>query len=328
MGKRNLWFTRRGKEVRGPFPAGMITRHILLGRLLETDELSFDQRDWKPVIHFTELYPEVMMLDQDDAENREKLRIAQMREDERQSGDRRSMYDEVKDDSDDIRYKRSGDERRDGETIDALRHREIKTDFRKTQDKDKPNYYFHITLVSVFLIAVVALAAIYSPKRGISINNCSSDAAPYVNWSNCYIEGMSLENEDLTGAQFRNSTINGADLRGARLVKSEFSYANLSNARLQAADLTGSVLIGATLRSANLSNTTLQGANLRFAIMHNTVLINADLRNTDLTHAMLNGADLNGAMLEGAILDKAIWTDNTVCAPESVGKCIPLTATP
>jgi hypothetical protein len=322
MAKKNLWYTRRKhKEVRGPFPAGMISRYILLGRILETDELSADQSDWKPVSYFPELYPEEMKLDLSDPENQERLRMARVREDERDAGDRRQ--DQVQS-GDKDRHQRSGKERRDDEPESLLRHREIRTRLLKSLGKNEERYYFRIALVILFILSVILLAVRYTPKQGIAINNCTNPPAPYVNWSNCRIEGMQLARQDLTGAQFRNSTLNGADLRGATLVDSEFSYANMSNARLSAADLSNADMVGATLRSANLSNAKLDHANLSFAILHNAMLVNADLRNADLTNAMLSGALLQGAKLDGAILDKAIWTDDTVCAPESVGKCIPV----
>lgn len=324
--KNNLWFTRRGNQVRGPYPAGMIRRYILLGRILETDELSADQSNWKIVTSYPNLYPEELTLDLNEPENRERLRLARLREDERKFGDRRDRYDGAPDDPDEMRHKRTGIERRDDEPMEALRHREIKTEFTESLTRANQNerYYVRILLVATFLISVVALAATYAPKRGIAINNCNSDAAPYVNWSNCRIDGMKLTDEELTGAQFRNSSLTSADLSRSKLKGAEFSYANMSNASMSNADLSDAVLVGTTLRSANLSYTKLHGANLRYAILHNSILIGADLSNADLTHAMLNGAYMEGVNLEGAILDKAIWTDNTVCAPESVGKCIPL----
>ena len=321
MTKKNLWYTRRDKEIRGPFPAGMITRYILLGRIIDTDEVSVDQADWKPVISFSELYPDEMKLDLSSPENEERLRLARLREDERNAGDRRqnrTLTDEY------ILQMRSGRERRDDEPEELLRHREIRTRFWKSQGKREERYAFRITLVVVFIVSVIILAVVYTPKQGIAINNCANPPAPYVNWSNCRIEGMQLATENLTGAQFRNSTINGADLRGAILADTEFSYANMSNARLLSTDLRNADMVGATLRSANLTDAKMIKANLSFAILQNAVLINADLRNANLTHAMLNGALLDGAKLEGAILDKAIWIDNTMCAPESVGKCIPM----
>lgn len=322
MVKKNLWYTRRGKEVRGPYPAGMITRYILLGRILDTDELSTDQSEWKPVLYYTELIPEEMKLDLNVPENQERLRLARVREDERSYGDRRQRRASSADDE--FRHKRSGRERRDDEPEELLRHREARARFLKSFSKRKEHYAFRITLVVVFIIGVIMLSVQYSPKPGVAINNCANPPAPHVNWSNCSIEGMQLATENLTGAQFRNSTINGADLRGAILSDAEFSYANMTNAKLVSADLSNADMVGATLRSANMTDAKLAKANLSFAILHNAVLTNADLRNANLTHAMLNGAVLNGVKLDGAILDKAIWTDNSVCAPQSIGKCIPV----
>jgi len=320
MAKKNLWYTRRDKEVRGPFPTGMITRHILLGRIIDTDELSEDQSNWKPLEFYPELYPEEMKLDLRVPENQERLRLARIREDERNYGDRRQNRAP----SDGELRLRSGKERRESEPEALLRHREIRSRVWKLHDKRKERYAFRIVLMVAFIVSVVGLAVKYSPRQGIAINNCTNPPAPYVNWSNCRIEGMRLATENLAGAQFRNSSINGADLRGATLTDTEFSYANMSNARLLSADLSNADMVGATLRSANLTNARLDKANLSFAILHNAVLVNADLRNANLTHAMLNGALLDGARLEGAILNEAIWTDNTVCAPQSVGQCIPV----
>lgn len=320
MTKSNLWFTRRGNEIRGPFPVGMITRYILLGRIVETDELSPNQFDWKPVTEFQELYPVEMTLDQNDSENVERLRIARLREDERQSGDRRNVPDAESE----FRHKRSGDERRDSETYETVRHREVKTGFRKLLDRPKERHDSIIALLIVFVSSVIWAGIHFSPERGVAINNCASSPAPHVNWSNCQLEGIKLTAMDLTGSQFRNSAINGADLRKAILVDTDFSYANLSGASVQNAVLTNANLVGTTLRNTNFAEASMTGANLEYAILHNANLANADLRNADFTHAMLNGAELKGARLDGAIFDKAIWSDNTVCAPESVGRCIPL----
>jgi len=41
-----IWYTRRGSEVKGPFPIGQIRRYVLLGRIRETDEVSTDGETW------------------------------------------------------------------------------------------------------------------------------------------------------------------------------------------------------------------------------------------------------------------------------------------
>lgn len=320
MVKKNLWYTRREKEVRGPFPAGMISRYILLGRILETDELSVDQVEWKPVEFYPELYPDEMKLDLTVPENQERLRLARVREDERSYGDRRQESSP----SHEYQRQRSGRERREDEPEDLLRHRALRSRLLHTPIKRKEHYAFRIMLVAVFLMTVISLAIVYTPKEGVPINNCANPPAPHVNWSNCRFEGKRLATENLVGAQFRNTSINGADLHGAKLAEAEFSYANMSNVKLLTADLHNADLVGATLRNANMTDAKLVNANLSFAILNNAVLVNADLRNANLSHAILNGAVIDGVKLDGAILDQAIWIDNSVCAPESIGLCIPL----
>lgn len=42
-------YLRRAGEVRGPFPAGLLARHLELGRLVPGDEVSEDRVTWWPV---------------------------------------------------------------------------------------------------------------------------------------------------------------------------------------------------------------------------------------------------------------------------------------
>ena len=93
MSNKQLWYTRRDKEIRGPFPPGLITRYILLGRIQESDELSTDQLSWQQVSCLPDLIPPQMKLDLSMPDNMEKLRIARMREDERETVDRRNKND-------------------------------------------------------------------------------------------------------------------------------------------------------------------------------------------------------------------------------------------
>lgn len=133
----------------------MITRHILLGRITETDQLSVDQNSWQNVSDLPELIPEEMKLDLSIHENREKLRIAKMREDERQATDRRSR--QGADYNSENIQKRSGVERRKSESTDVLRHREIKdqllASLREKERESKISRFVWLT----FILAVIAL---------------------------------------------------------------------------------------------------------------------------------------------------------------------------
>lgn len=96
------------------------------------------------------------------------------------------------------------------------------------------------------------------------------------------------------------------------LIMAQLPGASLSNAQLRSASL-----LSANLRSANLS-----GANMEFAMLSQADLGGANLAGADLRNAQLNGANLNGANLAGANLSQATWTDDSMCAEGSIGKCI------
>ena len=91
MQENQLWYTRRGSQVRGPFPAQQISRFILLGRIHDTDELSTDQHAWQKVTDVPILIPQEMQADLTQPEAHERLIIARMREDERSARDRRDL---------------------------------------------------------------------------------------------------------------------------------------------------------------------------------------------------------------------------------------------
>ena len=74
--QRQLWYTRRGDAVQGPFPAGQITRYIILGRVLLTDEVSVDQQTWVPISQVPEMIPELVQTDTGDPALRQRLQAA------------------------------------------------------------------------------------------------------------------------------------------------------------------------------------------------------------------------------------------------------------
>ena len=159
MTNNQLWYTRREKEIRGPFPAGLITRYILLGRIREDDQLSVDQLSWQLVNEVSELIPEELKLDLSLPENQEKLRIARLREDEREASDRRGK--QLTNDNETNLKQRSGMERRKTETDDVKRHREIKDQLLVSLRKKSRESYvsrfvwltFVLTLIAFFVFA-------------------------------------------------------------------------------------------------------------------------------------------------------------------------------
>jgi|GEM_PF-176064 len=318
-----LWYTRRGKEIRGPFPKKLISRYLLIGRVLETDEVSADQRIWQLVSALPELIPEEMKADLSVPENLEKLRLAQLREDERRYGDRRQLNGKELEEA--IRKRRSGKERRDSETLDTLRHRQIKTQTNQLIRAKKNSYRKPVLVLALVVGLVLGASLMLSPQpKQVAINNCKQDARPNVNWSNCRFEGLELTAADLRGATLQNTSLIAAQLHGANLSQAQMSYSNLLSADISNTNLSNAVLVGAVLRKSDLTAASLHGSDMSYAILQDANLSNADLRNANLAHAILTGANITNTNFYGAKLGNAIWLDNTICAPESIGRCVPL----
>lgn len=318
MQNKQRWYTRRDDQIRGPFPAPQISRFILLGRIHDTDELSTDQISWQKVSDVPILVPEELKADLSDPEAYETLMIARMREDERNARDRRDESEP----GDPMPERRSGDSGRRQDEEDAmLRHREIKTAIAEAAAQRKHHYFLRGVLATLFLVSIISAAWYFQPWQEQESADCNALAQPWVNWSNCLMDGVKLVSADLRGAHLRNANMSGADLRGAYLAGADIAYTNLVGANLSSAELTQAIMLGANMRNADLAGANLNNADLSYAILQGADLSNADLRESDLSNADLGGANLKTAKLDGAKFDHAIWLDGSVCAIGSVGQC-------
>ena len=297
-GEPRRLFVRRDGVVKGPYPAGQVSRYILLGRIVESDEISSDKTHWKRVGDTPELIPEAMR-NVATEEDRRRLELARMREDERLNPDRRRRT--AGDDGPD-RERRRGDRRR-AETTAAISHRAAQAEvLLQGRQAARKNLVLPTMLLALVAAAFIAAFLAYRPAAAPeSDRDCGAPAAPRINWSYCHMEGKLIGAADLVEADLSNAMLVGANLQGARLVRSKLSYANLGNADLSHADLRQADLAGAALHNANLSGSNLAGANL--------------------SYANLRGADLAGAKLARTILERAYWVDGRVCAVGSIGAC-------
>jgi uncharacterized protein YjbI with pentapeptide repeats len=327
MQSKQLWYTRRGNEVRGPFPAPQISRFILLGRIKESDELSSNQHDWQKVSDVPVLMPEELKSDLDDPANRERLLIARMREDERSSRQRRSEGNSDSDSESNSespaveRRQRDDNDRRKNEDEQLIRHREIKTAIAESAKQNKEHHFIRGVFATLLVAGLVGGAWYYQPWQKQDSADCNAPAQPWVNWSNCSMEGVRLVNTDLRGARMRNAKLAGSDFRGSQLGGADLAYTNMVGANLSEAQLSQASLVGANFRNADLSATNLNGANLAYAIFQDANLTGADLTGADLSNADLKGATITFAKIADAKLDKTIWVDGKVCAVGSVGNC-------
>lgn len=291
MKETQNWYVRRGKEVKGPFPAGLVSRYLLLGRISENEEVSRDRQEWSRVGDVSELVPEAMRAaraNPDDEEVLERLAAARRWADERRElkGAPSEVASERRTESSDEMALRSAHLAREDEfsTVPLVTRRDY-------------------LIIAFIVVGLVALAFLL-PSRDHPVGpQCAAPPSPHVNWSNCRLEGQQYANSNLAGAELRNVDLTGALLRAANLAGADLAYANLTLANLRGANLNHAELKGASLRQADLSNTNLTGADLSYA---------------DMRHVILDGA-----VLAGAKLDNALWSDGVVCLPGSVGTCKP-----
>lgn len=295
QGQRN-WYTRRGDQVNGPFPAGLISRYILLGRIRLDDELSTDRETWRPVSEVGELIPDVLEADANDSRAQERLKAARRWADERLK-DRRGERGEGPPAEG---SRRRASDRRQPEPSDILHHRVVKSS--RTLTGLSPSGQWGMAIVGGIAVFVAALLLFSEPASHTGKWDCTAAARPGVNWNDCQMPNTRLDKADLTGATLRNTNLQGASLRESRLKNSDLSFANLISANLANAHFNGATILGANFRDADLSN--------------------ADLQDADLSYANLSGADLTGANFSGTRLDNAIWVDRSVCAKGSLGRCI------
>ncbi|MEE9343489.1 MAG: pentapeptide repeat-containing protein [Gammaproteobacteria bacterium] len=292
-----FWYTKRESIVRGPYPAGQISRYILLGRIKTTDELSTNKEDWAPVFDCPEVIPDVMNLDSTD-ENLEHLILTKMYEDERKPGDRR---DRTPQPPAHILERRSGHERRKTESDLVLRHRKNKSRLNLKLPGAETSLS-GLVVFSLMIFSILLLVQINKQDSGQASPDCYAAPTAGVNWDNCNLASSRLNGANLQYALIRNARLDGSELSGVWLANSRLDYSNLNISDLKKSDLSFAVITGASFNGADLSHANLQGA--------------------DLSYANLAGAVIENTNFEGAILNQAIWVDRRICAPGSIGECL------
>jgi len=290
-----LWYTRNKNGVKGPFTIGMIQRFVLIGRLKQDDEVSYDKRDWQMIHQVPELIPEEMRnISSDD--DHQRLLQAQLREDERAKDRRRAELGE-------FQGRRNRNDRRQIEDVNTRIHREARSKIQDTyipQQKTRTPATIAILLIAGLLVMGL-FVYIETSKQNVLSPDCNSSPVAGVNWNHCQMEGVQLAGKNLQKAQFNNTNLTAANLTDSQLNDADLAYANLGLAKMRAANLSHAVLKGANLRNADCRN--------------------ANFNNADLSYADLRNADIDGAVFQNAILYKAIWIDGSLCLSETRGVC-------
>ncbi len=166
-GKNNdkrLWYIRGDNEVQGPFPSDTISRYLLIGRIEETDELSEDGKHWRQVTEYPELVPGVLRNIVTE-EDREKLLLARLREDERLADKRdNGQFGNQGGQTARRQPERRQGERRQPEPTEVLHHRMLKSELTKVySERTAKDFFLLIAVVIAFAIMIVALVLWYRP---------------------------------------------------------------------------------------------------------------------------------------------------------------------
>lgn len=158
----------------------------------------------------------------------------------------------------------------------------------------------------------IALMAFLLPAASALAADCTTPAAPGVDWQRCYMDGRNLSRHDLSGSRLRETSFQRANLAGADL-----SGVDGYRARFITTAMAGARLDRGIFAEADFTKADLAGASLKEADLRRTKFFRAILREADLTGAKMLGADLSNADLTGAR-----WTDGQrICGEGSIGQC-------
>lgn len=282
-GQEEKWYLRLHGEAVGPFPSFQISRYLLLQRLHHDDELSRDKLKWFTIKDVPEVWPD-RRLSAPGVSDLEKQRLQATRKWVEEHASLFVPLDDVHGVEEELLFE------------DEVYHPQ----HHESQTLPRPVAY---GLALLLAVAVVTIPFLLPEREMVDVPQCDVAPGPGVNWNNCQLERQRLENANLQGAHLRNVDLSASVLRAANLSSADLAYANLSRSNLRGANLAGAMLTGASLRNSDLQS--------------------ANLNNADLSYADLSGARLSGARLEGALLGNAIVDEQTICMPESVGRCIP-----
>ncbi len=289
-----LWYLKRDNQISGPFPAGLISRHILLGRIYKHDELSSDRKEWFPALEIKILQPESFSDEQP-----ERMAATKRWNDERIQKDRRQNENPEKKAAHANRVKQDRRVKEKSSALDYRAHYQ-----NRLKPAFHPNSIRWVTAISLFLLAgLITMQFLYTPPlQDATEIDCNTPPEPGINWNYCQKPGENLQHSDL-----RDSNLSNTNLSNANLQKSQLSNSNLSYATLKSANLGGAIL-----RNAKLTGSQLYGAHLQ----------NSDLQEADLSYSNLKNAMLDGANLNKANLSHAIWIDGRTCLAGSIGQCL------
>jgi hypothetical protein len=286
---KRYWYVRHNDCISGPYSGGLIKRQVLLGKIGKDDELSHDQQGWKRLTQLPDLVPPVMNADPDDPVAMQRLIAAR-----RWADDREYAHPGVQLTGENSTIRTTnGDEQ-------ATHHNIIVNKLENKKRERRYNNFYAVLLLVMLMVAFGYFFSNTSPVKDVPID-CFTPPAPGVEWSNCFMQGVSLAGVNLEGAKMMNANFIGVDFNHSNMSRSELSYSSMIMVNAISADFESATLIGVNFRGADLSQ--------------------ANLRNADLSYANLLSTNITGADFTGAKLDNTRWVDGKICAAGSIARC-------
>lgn len=250
------WFIRRGIQITGPFPQGLLVRYLELGRLKAPDEVSADGINWFAIADVPVL-ASVREAAADDAEpvdefgeidwSRERGRARRRWLEERWVPDRRASAS-----GEPGAGRERGPDRRADPAARAGVHFQAEGN---TQASRVPAFAIAAAVLLSVGVATMALWQ-FAPREAFKVvlfrarlSDCAAPPVPSIRWSGCDKRGADLVRANLSGARLENAILAGANLTGSHL-----DGADMHNADLRGADLSGASISGANLSGARLGD--------------------------------------------------------------------------
>ena len=232
-----LWYIRRKGKIKGPFPTGLISKQILLGRVHPSDMLSQDKQTWRKASSIREVMPEVLKYRNED-NYKERLRAA------RRWADERGEVREVDGDGKELVY----------HPRKKITHLRIKTASM-------------LGMVSFFAIvaAIIYAMFVFTPDKPLDIIDCNATGEDGSVFDGCHLQRRDFSRLSLKNSSFKNALLQSSRFAETDARESHFDYANLSLSDLSHADFSHASLKAADLRGADLRGTDFSGADLSYA---------------------------------------------------------------
>ena len=232
-----LWYVKTKGRIRGPFASGLISKHILLGRIHPSDLLSQDKELWRKASSIPEIMPDIIK-NRNDPNYKERLKAARRWADER--GEVREVSD-------------SGEEK--------IYHPRKKVTHLKI--KTMSTIGFLSLLVSIAVIVYATF--VFTPDDPLASVDCSATGQDGLLFDGCHLQRRNFTGKSLKNTSFRNALLQNSQLKQTGLQNSVMDYANLSHADVSGANLTDASLRAVDFRGAVLQGTNFTRADLSYA---------------------------------------------------------------